>query len=144
MSDFGFRRSKLRFDNKNKFEDLEVWQKAHKLTMEIYKVTNKFPKEEKYRLGDQLRRSVASVATNIVEGNSRKHKKEFQQFLNMARSSLEETKYHLLLARDLGYIQGKVYLSLQERSDQIGGMIYGLMQFLSNKSYIRNQKSEIL
>jgi four helix bundle protein len=137
--------SNLRFDNKNKFEDLEVWQKAHKLTMEVYKITNKFPKEEKYRLGDQLRRSAASVATNIiVEGNSRKHKKEFQQFLNMARSSLEETKYHLLLARDLGYVQGKVYHSLQERSDQIGRMVYGLVKFLSIKSDIRNQKSEIL
>jgi len=115
---------------KNKFEDLEVWQKAHELTMEIYKITNRFPREEKYRLGDQLRRSSASIATNIVEGNSRAHKAEFRQFLNMAKSSLEETKYHLLLARDLGYLNDTVYLGLQTRSDEVGRMIGGLVKFL--------------
>ena len=82
----------VRSRNRNRFEDLEVWSKSHKLTLEIYKITNKFPNEEKFRLGDQLRRSTASIATNIVEGNSRKYRKEFLQFLNMARSSLEETK----------------------------------------------------
>jgi len=113
---------------KNKFENLEVWKRAHKLTMDIYKITDNFPKEEKYRLGNQLRRSSASIATNIVEGNSRAHKAEFKQFLNMARSSLEETKYHLLLAHDLGYFNSETYLSLQEKSDEIGKMLYGLVR----------------
>ena len=96
--------------------------------MDIYKITDNFPKEEKYRLGNQLRRSSASIATNIVEGNSRAHKAEFKQFLNMARSSLEETKYHLLLAHDLGYFNSETYLSLQEKSDEIGKMLYGLVR----------------
>jgi len=55
---------------KNKFEDLEVWKKSHRLTLNIYKSTQKLPKEEKYRLGDQLRRPASSVSTNIVEGSS--------------------------------------------------------------------------
>ena len=117
---------------RNRFEDLEVWQKAHELTLQIYKVTKEFPKEEKYRLGDQLRRSAASVATNIVEGNSRTHKAEFQQFLNMARSSLEETKYHLLLARDLRYLDEGAYGELQSGCEEIGRMLAGLIKSLKS------------
>ncbi|OGY22568.1 MAG: hypothetical protein A2113_04240 [Candidatus Woykebacteria bacterium GWA1_44_8] len=116
----------------NRFENLEVWKKSHAFTLKIYKVTNTFPKEEKYRLGDQLRRSAASVATNIVGGNSRTHKAEFQQFLNMARSSLEETKYHLLLARDLGYLDDKTYVQLQGDCEEIGRMLSGLMKSLKS------------
>jgi four helix bundle protein len=113
---------------KNKFEDLEVWKKAHWLTLNIYKLTNKFPNEEKYRLGDQLRRSAASVSTNIVEGSSRAHRKEFQQFLNLARASLEETKYHILLARDLNYVNDRTYLEIQNRCEEIGRMLAGLVR----------------
>lgn len=116
--------------NRNKFENLEVWKKAHHLTLKVYKVTNRFPKKEKFRLGDQLRRSSASVATNIVEGNSRKYRKEFLQFLNMARSSLEETKYHLLLARDLGYLNLKTYTELHSNCEEIGKMLTSLMKYL--------------
>jgi len=105
---------------KNKFENLGVWEKAHQLTLRIYKLTNKFPSEEKFRLGDQLRRSAASVSTNIVEGSSRIHKKEFQQFLNLAKASLEETKYHILLARDLNYVNDQTYLVIQDQCEEVG------------------------
>src|SRR3990167_2199779 len=97
---------------KNRFENLEVWKKSHMLVLKIYKVTSEFPEDERYRLGNQLRRSAASVTTNIVEGNSRASKKEFGHFLDMAKSSLEETKYHLLLSRDLGYLKTKLYEEL--------------------------------
>ncbi|OGY26110.1 MAG: hypothetical protein A2Z11_04385 [Candidatus Woykebacteria bacterium RBG_16_43_9] len=122
----------VRSRNRNRFEDLEVWSKSHKLTLEIYKITNKFPNEEKFRLGDQLRRSTASIATNIVEGNSRKYRKEFLQFLNMARSSLEETKYHLLLARDLGYLSLKSYTELHLNCEEIGKMLASLTRYLKS------------
>ena len=105
---------------KNKFENLGVWENAHQLTLRIYKLTNKFPSEEKFRLGDQLRRSAASVSTNIVEGSSRIHKKEFQQFLNLAKASLEETKYHILLARDLNYVNDQTYLVIQDQCEEVG------------------------
>ncbi len=87
------------------FRDLKVWEKAHCLVLSVYKVTKKFPAEEKYVLVSQIRRSAASVPTNIVEGFKRKTDKDYAHFLNMADSSLEETKYQIMLARDLGYIQ---------------------------------------
>ena len=115
---------------RNKFESLEVWKKSHNLTLEIYKTTRVFPTDEKFRLGDQIRRSVASVPTNIVEGSSRSHIKEFKQFLNMAKASLEETKYHLLLAFDLGYLDEKSYEKLQTDSEEVGRMLSGLTKSL--------------
>jgi len=114
----------------NRFEKLEVWQHAHQLVLGIYKATNEFPREERFRLGDQLRRSAASVPTNIVEGNSRAHKKEFIQFLYLAKGSLEETKYHLLLAKDLGYLAEDLYDELQDECNKIGKMLSGLIRHL--------------
>lgn len=118
---------------KNKFEDLKVWQLAHSLTLKIYKIVKDFPSDEKYSLADQIKRSTSSVPTNIVEGNERQSKKEFIQFLFTAKASLAETKYHLLLSRDLGYIKVTDYESLITLSDEIGKMINGLINYLRSK-----------
>jgi four helix bundle protein len=87
------------------FKDLKVWQKAHSLTLDIYKLTQSFPCEEKFGLVSQLRRSVSSIPTNIVEGFKRRSKKDFAHFINIAESSLEETKYNILLSYDLNYLK---------------------------------------
>lgn len=84
------------------FRDLKVWQTPHKLVLEIYKITKNFPKEEKFGLIPQIRRSASSIPTNIVEGFKRRSDKEYGYFLNIADSSVEESKYHLILAHDLG------------------------------------------
>lgn len=115
---------------KNSFEKLKVWQLAHEFVLKIYKLTNKFPKTEKFRLTDQLCRSASSVAANIVEGNSRRHSKEYIQFLNTAYASLEETKYHLLLSKDLGYLSDKDYLALLEDAITINKMLNSLRRYL--------------
>ena len=83
---------------------LKVWQETHRLVLEIYKVTFSFPKSETYGLVDQLKRAAYSVPANIVEGQSRNTTKEYLHFLYNARGSLEEARYHLLLAKDLGYL----------------------------------------
>jgi four helix bundle protein len=106
------------------FRDLKVWQKAHNLALNIYKITKEFPKEEKYGLVAQLRRSVASIPTNIVEGFKRKSKTDYAHFINIADSSLEETKYHLILANDLGYIKEENFNRLNNMCDEIGKMLY--------------------
>jgi four helix bundle protein len=113
----------------DKFENLKVFDEAHKLTLSIYKVTKDFPKSEVYGLTSQIRRSSASVAANIVEGNSRGHKKEFLQFLYLANGSLEETKYHLLLAKDLGYIDIKEYDLVHSQSETVGKLLTGLINY---------------
>ncbi len=104
------------YEVRNKFEELECWKEAHRLVVQVYKITKKFPSDEKFRLVDQVCRSASSIAANIVEGNARNHKKEYLQFLYLAKGSLEETKYHLLLARDLGYIIHKEYNYLKSKS----------------------------
>lgn len=112
------------------FKDIKVWQKAHEMVLEIYKVTKKFPNSEKYGLTAQLRRSAASVATNIVEGYKRRSDKDFAHFLNMADTSLEETKYHLLLACDLKFLDKNNYERLIKLTDEIGRMLSGFQKKL--------------
>ncbi len=80
-----------------------MWRKAHELVLAVYTLTATFPKPETYGLSLQMRRSAVSVPANIAEGFRRRSRVEKARFLNMAESSLEETRYFLILARDLGY-----------------------------------------
>lgn len=105
------------------FRELLVWQKAHRLVLQIYKVSKDFPVDERYGLVAQLRRASASVSTNIVEGFKRRSRKDFAHFINLAESSLEETKYHLLLARDLGYLPTQDFEELTSLSEEVGKML---------------------
>jgi four helix bundle protein len=117
----------------SRFENLDVWKKAHQFTLLVYKITRKFPSEEKYSLCDQLKRSVSSVPANIVEGNERNSKKEYIQFLYTSEGSLAESKYHILLARDLGYISEGEYSKLVGLANEIGKMLNGLISYLKSK-----------
>ncbi len=86
------------------FQNLIIWQNAHKLTLDVYKFTTKIPKEETYNLVSQMRRSSSSVATNIAEGSGRKTQPDFNRFLYFALASLSELQYQIILSRDLTYI----------------------------------------
>jgi four helix bundle protein len=85
------------------FEDLIVWQKAHSFALGIYKLTKTFPSSELYGLTSQFRRSAVSIAANIAEGYKKRGTKDKIRFLNIAQGSLEESRYYLILARDLNY-----------------------------------------
>jgi len=87
------------------FKDLIVWQKAHRFVLSVYRITSKFPKEEMYGLTSQFRRAAVSIPANIAEGFRRKGKPDKYRFMNIAQGSLEECRYYLILARDLGYIK---------------------------------------
>lgn len=86
------------------FADLIVWQEAHKLVLETYIATKKFPKEELFTLVSQMRRAAISITSNIAEGFSRKGKKEKIQFYTISKGSLTELESQFLIARDIGYI----------------------------------------
>jgi len=116
------------------FRDLRVWQKAHELALEIYKITIRFPDREKFGLVSQMRRSTVSVPANITEGFKRRSDKEFKRFVNIASSSLEETKYYLILSVDLEYINQVDYQRLMDLADEIGKMLYGFYKKLSAES----------
>jgi four helix bundle protein len=89
------------------FRELKVWQKAHQLTLAIYKVSAPFPHEELFGLSSQLRRSCASIAANLAEGCGRKGDAELARFCSIAMGSASELQYHLLLGKDLGLIKPK-------------------------------------
>ncbi len=85
------------------FQDLIVWQKAHQFVLSIYRFTESFPKNEIYGLTAQLRRAAISIPANIAEGFKKKTKGDKARFMNIAQGSLEESRYYLILAKDLGY-----------------------------------------
>ncbi len=115
------------------FKELKVWQRAHELVLAVYRTAESYPVSERYGLTSQIRRSAASVATNIVEGHKRASDKDFAHFLNMADGSLEETKYHLLLAHDLNYLDTVEYEKLMILADEVGRMLAGFQRVVSYK-----------
>ena len=88
------------------FQDLIVWQKAHKFVLSVYLSTKTFPKEEVYALTSQFRRAAVSIAANIAEGFRKTGRSDKARFMNISQGSIEECRYYLILARDLGY--GKI------------------------------------
>jgi four helix bundle protein len=85
------------------FRDLLVWQKAHQFVLGVYPFTSSFPKHETYGLSNQFRRAAVSIAANIAEGFRRRGRADKARFMNLAEASLEECRYYLILATDLGY-----------------------------------------
>jgi four helix bundle protein len=110
------------------FKKLQVWRKAHEMTLDTYRVTAAFPREEMYGLTSQLRRSAASIGANIAEGCGRRSDGEMCRFLQIARGSASEAEYHFLLARDLHFLTEKDFQILTQRADELQRMLTGLMQ----------------
>ena len=86
-----------------RFEDLVVWQKAHQFALGVYRFSQKFPRAEIYGLSSQFRRAAISIAANIAEGFKKRGKADKLRFYNIAQGSIEESRYYLILAKDLGY-----------------------------------------
>lgn len=109
------------------FYDLEVWKIAHKLTLEIYKITENFPKEEKYGITNQIRRSSSSVSANIAEGFGRYHYKDKIKFFYNSRGSAYETQNFLLLASGLKYINTNESNNLLSKYKQLNKSLNALI-----------------
>jgi four helix bundle protein len=116
-----------------RFEDLEVWRKAHKLVLAIYKLTRSFPNEEKYGLVSQMRRAAVSIPANIAEGFKKRTLRDKSNFYNIAQGSLEELRYYLILAKDLNYLTKGLNdveenLECVNLAEEISRMLYGLIR----------------
>ncbi|MFH0772405.1 MAG: four helix bundle protein [Candidatus Omnitrophota bacterium] len=108
------------------FKDLIVWQKAYKLVLDIYKVTQDFPKHEIYGLAQQMQRSAVSVSSNIVaEGYGRQHAGEYKQFLSIAYGSLAELETQYLLSIDLKYMSESEII--ENLLKEVGSMLYRMI-----------------
>ena len=110
------------------FKQLKVWRKAHEMTLDTYRVTAAFPREEMYGLTSQLRRASASIGANIAEGCGRRSDGEMCRFLQIARGSASEAEYHLLLAKDLHLLAEEDYQNLTRKADELQRMLTGLIQ----------------
>jgi four helix bundle protein len=108
------------------FRDLQVWHKAHQLTLSAYKVTASFPKEELYGLTSQIRRCSASIAANLAEGCGRHGNNEFHRFLQIAIGSASELEYHLLLAHDLRFLKEQDFRHLDDSVTELKRMLSSL------------------
>ena len=105
------------------FRELKVWEKGHRLTLRIYEATGRFPRQETYGLAAQIRRCSASIPANIAEGCGRSGDAELGRFMLISMGSASELEYHLLLARDLGYLNSTQYRDLSQRTQEIKRML---------------------
>lgn len=110
------------------FKSLKVWGKAHELTLEVYKETQRFPRAEQFGLTAQMRRACCSMPSNIAEGCGRNSQREFAQFLQLAIGSANELEYDLLLARDLSYLDRDAHGRLRMATAEIRKMLSALLR----------------
>lgn len=109
------------------FRELQVWRKAHEITMAVYAITRTFPNDERYGLTSQLRRSASSIGSNIAEGCGRRSDGEMARFLQIARGSACEVEYQVLLARDLRYLHDHEFSRLSRQADELQRMLTALI-----------------
>jgi len=109
----------------NSFKDLIVWQKSYNLVMQIYRLTQDFPRHELYGLAQQMRRAAVAIPSNISEGYGRQHTKEYKQFLSIAYGSLCELETQYLLSVDLGFANKNE--SIESLMEEVGRMLYRML-----------------
>ena len=118
------------------FRDLRVWEKAHRLTLDVYAITAAFPRYELYGLTSQIRRCAVSIGANIAEGCGKRGNNEFQRFLQIASGSASELDYHLLLANDLGFLAEQSYRQAAKELSELRKMLAALLQKVESERLI--------
>ena len=116
-----------------RFSDLTVWQEAHKLTLLVYRITAAFPSREQFGVTSQVRRAASSICANIAEGFGRRTTRELLRSLQISRGELEETRYFLMLGRDLGYLGQIEFGAVNTQCDVVGKLINALSSSLKEK-----------
>ncbi len=125
------------------FRDIRAWEKAHSLTLSIYKVTSSFPREELFGLTSQLRRASASIPANIAEGCGRAGNAELARFFTMSMGSASELEYHLLLARDLGLLPSRDYECFLSDLTEVKKMLVSYTQKLTVEKKPRTRDKKL-
>lgn len=116
------------------YKNIKAFQLGDNLVVKVYKVTRNFPKEELYGLTSQLRRAAVSAPTNIAEGASRQHKRDYLHFLYISRGSMAETEYLLHLANRLGYLDNEEYEKLDKLEQEAAKTLYGLISSVEKET----------
>jgi four helix bundle protein len=118
------------------YEDLQVWRKAHDLTLEIYKNTRCFPSDERFGVTSQIRRSCSSIGANLAEGCGRRSDREMARFVQIAMGSGAELSYHLRLARDLELLSKASFDHLRSGLSEVMRMLSSLSQRLKPRAEV--------
>ena len=115
-----------------RFEDIQAWQKARRLVLQVYLLSGKDEFGRDFELRGQIRRSSTSIMANIAEGQGRRTDRDFAHFLNISLGSLAETKSHMYLALDLGYVSEDAFADVYDKLDEVGRMVFSLISHLRN------------
>ena len=115
-----------------RFEDIQAWQEARKLVLQVYLLSGKDEFARDFELRGQIRRSSTSIMANIAEGQGRRTDRDFAHFLNICLGSLAETKSHMYLALDLGYVSEDAFADVYDKLDEVGRMVFSLISHLRN------------
>ena len=133
METKGDRETKL--ETSKNFTDLLVWKKAHMFVLEVYQITQKYPDTERFALCSQFKRAVISIPANIAEGYKKLSKADKLRFMNIAQGSLEESRYYIILSRDLSYINEEEYECLTTRLEEASRLLNLYIKGLLEKRF---------
>lgn len=120
------------------FRDLKAWQTGHEIVLDVYRITQRFPKEEMFGLSSQMKRCGVSITSNIAEGFSRASIKDKTHFYIMAQGSVTELQNQIIVAKDVGFISEEVYNSLYEKTITLHKILNGLIKSTRNNSFSLN------
>jgi four helix bundle protein len=124
------------------FRELKVWKKAHGVVLEIYRLTETFPADERFGLTSQMRRCAASIPANIAEGCGRDTDQDFARFLQIAAGSACELEYHLILSRDLGFLASDAHQHIDDEIQEIKRMLNAFTTYLRSRGTSSRRISE--
>ena len=116
------------------FAQLKVWQSAHAVALSAYRLTARFPTDERFGLTAQIRRAAVSVGANIAESCGRSHDGDQGRFLQMAKGSAKEVRSHLMIARDLGFLSAQEQQELDDHLEEIERMLASLLRNARRKT----------
>ncbi|HKD79242.1 MAG TPA: four helix bundle protein [Candidatus Angelobacter sp.] len=121
------------------YRDLQVWTKAHYLTLELYRISQLFPREEMYGITNQLRRAAVSIGANLAEGCGRRSSSELARFVRIAMGSASELDYHLLLSRDLGFMAANEFTLASSALTEIRKMLTSFLNSVEEQIEIQSK-----
>ena len=121
------------------FKEIMAWQKAHAFVIKIYKTTKTFPDWERYGLSSQFQRAAVSITANIAEGYKRLGTADKLHFMNIAQGSLEECRYYILLAKDVGYINHHTHDVLNNDIEEVSKLLNGYCKGITNHHYTQQE-----
>ena len=121
------------------FKEIKAWQYAHTFVLQVYYITKRFPEYEKFGLCSQFQRAAVSIPANIAEGYKKLCKADKLRYMNIAQGSLEESRYYIILSKDLGYIDNSMYVELESLVEKTSWFLNAYCKGIVNDNALKQQ-----